>query len=73
MTQASHVAKFITKCTRGHTVRLDDYIAHDQGNVYCKLCPEFYEKRETKEEIRSNKYCPKCFLELSITGECDCD
>lgn len=74
MSLAFH-AKFVSKCANGHLVSAGQLIAYDdRNNILCDKCPEFTSRHSAhKVELRSGKFCPKCFLELALNGSCDFD
>lgn len=67
-------AKFVNKCANGHSINEGDYIAYDDSNnILCMKCPEFENRHKDKGLVYSNSFCPKCNLERSMSGACDCD
>ncbi|GAK61766.1 hypothetical protein U27_02595 [Candidatus Vecturithrix granuli] len=63
----SFPAKYASKCANGHPIVVGEYIAFtDQGLILCVACPDFTTYHKHKETIYSNKFCKKCYMELSI-------
>ena len=66
---AKFEAKYKGKCSSGHPVNVGDLLTFSYEGITCEKCDDPFEIKE-HEPIYSEKFCPVCFLELSLTGEC---
>ena len=66
---AKFAAKYKGKCTNGHTINVGDLLDFTTEGIRCSDCDDAFEIK-FHEPIYSEKFCPVCWLELPLTGEC---